>query len=125
MQVMWRRQNLASEFNGTEVNLVAVLMESYEEAGQTKERSIGELGTIKERYLTTKAIDARAFHQGLFWVVVDKKLDLLDLEPILRNSIETEIFKRVPRPNQDWALWGVTCIPRFDALDQGTGYGSS
>lgn len=120
MHVMWRRQKLASGLNGTAVNLVAVLMESYEEAGQTKERFIGELGNIKERYLTTRAKDTRAFHQGLFWVVVDKKLDLLNLEPILRNTIETEILKKIPRPNQDWALWGVTCIPRYDSLEEGT-----
>ena len=114
MHVIWRKQRLASGLNGAGVNLVAVLMENYEEAGQSKERLIGELGSVKERYLTTKAKDTRAFHQGLFWVVVDKKLDSLELGPVLRNTIETEILKKIPRPNQDWALWGVTCIPRYD-----------
>jgi hypothetical protein len=115
MHVTWRRQELSSGPNGTGVSLVAVLMESYQEAGRPKEKFIEELAAIRERYLTTKARDTRAFHQGLFWVVVDKKLDALNLESVERTTIEAEILKRVPRPNQDWALWGVTCIPRYDA----------
>lgn len=114
MHVSWRKQKVPSELNGKGVNLVAVLMEDYQEAGQTKEKFVEELGAIKERYLTTRAKDTRAFHQGLFWVVVDKKLDFLDLAPAARTIIEAEILKRVPRPNKDWALWGVTCIPRYD-----------
>ena len=115
MYVTWHKQKLSSALNGTGVNLIAVLMENYQEAGQPKEKFIEELGAIKERYLTTKAKDTRAFHQGLFWVVVDKKLDSLQLESVERTTIEAEILKRVPRPTQDWALWGVTCIPRYDA----------
>jgi hypothetical protein len=115
MHVAWRKQKSSSGLNGTGVSLVAVLMESCQEAGRPKEKFIEELGAIKERYLTTKATDTRAFHQGLFWVVVDKKLDALQLESAERTTIEAEILKTVPRPNQDWALWGVTCIPRYDA----------
>ena len=115
MYVTWRKQKLSSKLNGRGVNLVAVLMENYQEAGQPKEKFIEELGAIRESYLTTKARDTRAFHQGLFWVVVDKKLDSLELKSVERTSIEAEILKRVPRPTQDWALWGVTCIPRYDA----------
>jgi hypothetical protein len=115
MHVRWRKEKLTHGLNGAAVNLVAVLMENCQKAGQTKERFVDELGAIKERFLTTKARDTRAFHQGLFWVVVDKKLDSLELESVERTTIETEILKRVPRPNKDWALWGVTCIPRYDA----------
>ena len=115
MHVAWRKQKLSSKLNGAGVSLVALLMENYQEAGQSKEKFIEELGVIKESYLTTKAKDTRAFHQGLFWVVVDKKLDSLELESDERTTIEAEILKRVPRPDKDWALWGVTCIPRYDA----------
>ena len=114
MHVAWRKQKLSSGLNGTGISLVAVLMDNYQEAGRSKVAFIEELGAIKERYLTTKAKDTRAFHQGLFWVVVDKKLDSLELEPVERAAIENEILKKVPRPNKDWALWGVTCIPRYD-----------
>ena len=114
MHVAWRKQKLSSGLNGTGISLVAVLMDNCQEAGRSKEAFTEELGAIKERYLTTKAKDTRAFHQGLFWVVVDKKLDSLELEPVERAAIENEILKKVPRPNKDWALWGVTCIPRYD-----------
>jgi hypothetical protein len=57
----------------------------------------------------------RAFHQELFWVAVDKKLDQLNLDAELRNKIEADIIKTVSRPGDDWALWGVTCIPVLDS----------
>ena len=56
----------------------------------------------------------RAFHQGLFWAAVDRKLDHLKLDGGLRSRIEAVIAKTVSRPDEDWALWGVTCIPIFD-----------
>jgi hypothetical protein len=45
---------------------------------------------------------------------VDKKLDRLGLDSHQRNRIEADIAQRVSRPDEDWELWGVTCIPRFD-----------
>ena len=56
----------------------------------------------------------RAFHRGLFWTVVDKKLDEFRLEPVVRDKIEAEIIEKVPRPTSDWALWGVRCVPKYE-----------
>ncbi|UCE54099.1 MAG: hypothetical protein JSV31_01250 [Desulfobacterales bacterium] len=114
MYVRWQRQKLKSGLNGTSINLVALLVGNYRKKGQPQEKCLEELGTIKEHFLTTKAKDTRAFHQGLFWVVVDKKLDHLGLNPVVRKRIEAEILETVPRPNDDWALWAVTCIPQYD-----------
>ena len=77
-------------------------------------RFVEQLGSIRERMLNSKARDMRAFHQGLFWAHVDKKLDHLTLNPALRKEIESKISETVSRPNDDWSLWSVTCIPRID-----------
>jgi hypothetical protein len=72
---------------------------------------INFLGSIEERFLNTKARDMRAFHQGLFWVVVDKNLDNLGLEAGERQKIEMEISELVPKPYDEWALWGGRLLP--------------
>jgi hypothetical protein len=56
----------------------------------------------------------REFYRGIFWVGVNKKLDDLKLDPELREELELEILKTVPRPANEWALWAVTCVPRYD-----------
>jgi hypothetical protein len=114
MHVKWQRKNLKSGFNGAANHLVALLVDRSPKGGQIQEGLREELGSIKEQYLQTKATDTRAFHQGLFWAAVDKKLDSLALAPDVRSAIERQILKEVPRPGEDWALWGVTCIPRYD-----------
>ena len=114
MHVEWQRQKLKSGFNGAANNLIAVLVNNSPSNGQAHEKLVQELGSIKAKYLQTKARDAREFHQGLFWAAVDKKLDFLALAADVRKSIEHQILKEVPRPGEDWALWGVTCIPRYD-----------
>jgi hypothetical protein len=114
MQVRWRRQKDNNGVNGHAVNLVAVLVEQSREADRTTERLIEELGSVKEHFLTIRATDTRAFHQGLFWAAVEKKLDSLKLESNEREKIELKLLEKVPKPQADWALWGVTCIPRYD-----------
>jgi len=89
-------------------------VESCQNNGNTKQRIVDNLGEIDEKFLSTNVRNMRAFHQGLFWVAVDKKLDHLKLGARLRNKIEAVILETVSRPDKDWALWGVTCIPRFD-----------
>ncbi|MBW2411434.1 MAG: hypothetical protein JRF72_16675 [Deltaproteobacteria bacterium] len=114
MHVKWQRLKLKSGFNGATNHLVALLVDKSANEAPKHDGLHAELGTIKEQYLQTKATNAREFHQGLFWAAVDKKLDLLALSPDVRNRIEQQILKEVPRPGEDWALWGVTCIPRYD-----------
>ena len=114
MQVRWQRQKIKNGFNGNTINLVALLVENFCKADRTEETLIEELGRIKEKFLTIKVTDTRAFHQGLFWAAVDKKLDHLKLDPSVRENIEVKLLEKVPKPQDDWALWGVTCIPRYD-----------
>ena len=114
MHVQWEKQ---SPQNGAKVkglNLEALLVESYQDNGSMKHRLIERLGAIEEKFLVSKVRNMREFHQGLFWAVVDKKLDRLRLDPLQRDRIESDIYQMVSRPDEDWALWGVTCIPRFD-----------
>jgi hypothetical protein len=114
MDLKWERHRAAASKNGRGVNLVAVLVADAPAEGELKDRFIEQLGVIGEHFLFSKAQDMRAFHQGLFWTNVDRKLDLLTLNPAERKKIESKISETVPRPNPDWALWSVTCIPRYD-----------
>jgi hypothetical protein len=114
MDVRWEKQIVEVGKNGRGRSLVAVLVEDYQKAQKNKKRFAEQLGSIKEHILNSKARDMRAFHQGLFWARVDKKLDHLTLKPEQRKEIESKISETVPRPNGDWALWSVTCIPRYD-----------
>jgi hypothetical protein len=115
MDVRWEKQIVEARKNSRGHSLVAVLVEDYQEGDKTKIRVIQQLGSIKELYLSSNARDMRAFHQGLFWAHVDKKLDHLTLKPEERKKIESKISETVSRPNGDWALWSVTCIPRYDS----------
>jgi hypothetical protein len=114
MDVRWERQRIDSSKNGRGVRLVAVLVASPRIEGEIEERFFEPLGVIGEHFLRSKARDMRAFHQGLFWTTVDHKLDLLMVSSSERKKIESKISETVPRPNPDWALWSVTCIPRYD-----------
>ena len=114
MDVRWEKQIGEAGKNGGGRSLVAVLVEDCQEAEENKMRFVEQLGCIRERMLNSKARDMRAFHQGLFWARVDKKLDHLTLKPEQRKEIESKISETVSRPNDDWSLWSVTCIPRID-----------
>ena len=114
MDVRWEKQIVDAGKNGRGRSLVAVLVGDCQEAEKTKMRFIERLGSIKEQILNSKARDMRAFHQGLFWAHVDKKLDHLALKPEQRKEIESKISETIPRPNDEWSLWSVTCMPRYD-----------
>lgn len=114
MDVSWKRKKIINGKNVSGVNLVAELVDNYQKAGNTSGNFTTQLGTIGEKFLNSKARDMRAFHQGLFWVRVDRKLNRLTLKPQERQKIESIISETVPRPDMDWALWSVTCNPRYD-----------
>ena len=114
MDVRWEKQNVEAGKNGRERSLVAVLVGDYHGTETNEMRFVEQLGSIRERMLNSKARDMRAFHQGLFWANVDKKLDHLALNPAQRKEIESKISETVPRPNDEWSLWSITCIPRYD-----------
>ena len=73
-----------------------------------------QLGSIDERFIKTRIRCTREFHQGLFWKAVDLQMEQLGLERHFKKDLEQEISEKVPRPGDEWALWGVTCIPLFD-----------
>ena len=114
MDVCWKRKKIKNGTNGSGINLVAVLVGNYQKEATARGNLTRPLGTIGEKFLNSKARDMRAFHQGLFWVRVDRKLNRLTLKPQERHKIESIISETVPRPDKDWALWSVTCIPRYD-----------
>ena len=111
--VRWRSQTNPEGKNG-ENCLIAELVEAYEEYEPRKEIVIKHLGKIEERFLTTRARDARAFHQGIFWVNADRELDVLGLPPEVRKKVEIALAEKVPRPHDNWALQGITCAIRYD-----------
>lgn len=109
MRVVWQRQR--AEGADSRIRLTAVLEMDGDGRPQV---FTAQLGSIEERFLETRIPCTREFHQGLFWKAVDRRLERLGLEPHTREALEREISRKVPRPGEEWALWGVTCIPRFD-----------
>jgi len=91
--------------------LTAVLVADRSEDGG---RACSYLGSIEERFLTVNIPMTREFHQGLFWKGVARNLEAADLDGDTRQRIESEICRRVPKPDDEWPLWGVTCIPRYE-----------
>ena len=115
MHVKWEKRSPQSGVNGKGINLEALLVDTYPGKGPVKLRQIEHLGSIQEKFLASKVRNMREFHQGLFWASVDRKLDHLKLTPSLRRRVEADLSEMVSRPGEDWALWGVTCIPSFDS----------
>ena len=114
MHIKWKKQSPQNRIKVKSINLEALLVESYQDNGSVEHRLIEYLGAIEERFLASKVRNMREFHQGLFWTAVDKKLGRLRLDPRQRERIEADISQMVSRPDEDWVLWGVTCIPLFD-----------
>ena len=109
MKVNWKVQP-----GGTNIryeSLQAVVVDGHHLNGND---SVIELGSIEKRFLEVNIRCTREFHQGLFWKKADFVLDQLALPPEDRESIEEQLTEKIPRPGCDWALWGVTCIPRYE-----------
>ena len=115
MNVKWEKKILNRPSNRKRYQLCFFLVENYIEEGKSKEKLVGHLGAIEERFLNSHISDVKAFHQGLFWAKMDKKLDNLKLGAEKRNRVEAEILELVPRPTEEWALWAVTCVPQYDS----------
>ena len=114
MELKWEKRDQEINCSGKHPRLVALLVDAHQESTGGPDHVIARLGSIEERFLNVNIGSMRDFHKGLFWTVVDKKLDELGLALEERTVIENEISDRIPRPCDEWALWGVTCIPRFD-----------
>jgi hypothetical protein len=115
MNVRWVRKDLNPAVRGKKHLCLIVFLEKTPHLTQpSRKAALIQLGDIEERYLKTNVYNVRHFMQGLFWVKVEKKLDQLNLEPVDRKDIERKVSQKVARPPVDWALWGITCVPRFD-----------
>ena len=114
MYVNWERQIKSTGGGRTECQLVAFLVEGNTSENRENTQVLTKLATIQERFLNMHISRTRAFHQGLFWAKVDKVFKELCLAKNIQETLETQISAKVPRPADDWALWGVTCIPRID-----------
>ena len=114
MQLKWEKRDQDIISNGKHARLIAYLVDGHHTPAGKQDLVIARLGSIEERFLNVNIGTMRDFHKGLFWTVVDKRLDELDLASEDRITIENEIAEKIPRPCDEWALWGVTCIPHFD-----------
>ncbi len=114
MHVRWERRTTSTKRSITQYQLVALLVEGCLSEENKNAKVLARLAAIQERFLRIRISKTRAFHQGLFWVKVDQKLEKLGLEEEVQQALEAQISEKVPRPGDDWALWGVTCIPQID-----------
>ena len=114
LDIRWEKQDVESDGSRRRTWLLASLVETVQENGIKRNGVIANLGAIETRFLNVPIKCTREFHQGLFWVHVKKNLDQLGLELEVRASIEAVLAETVPKPGDDWALWGVTCIPQYD-----------
>jgi hypothetical protein len=111
MRVKWELQHHGKNGRGDSWNVYLV-----DGDNGVHEKMIDRIGSIENRFLTVNVRCTREFHQGLFWMNASGKLDRLGLSPLERQAIEAQISAKVPRPGNEWALWGVTCIPRYDSI---------
>ena len=114
MYVNWERQTERNGRGKPQCQLVAFLMDGRSSETMEDNQVLAKLGAIQERFLHMRISKTRAFHMGLFWANVDRIFEELCLAKNIQDTLEAQISERVPRPADDWALWGVTCIPRID-----------
>ena len=109
MKVKWNQ--LPAGSNGRGGRLEAVLVDGHLRGHETV---ITQLGAIETRFLHVNIRTTREFHQGIFWKKVDQRLAELELSSAIQSSIEEQLCEKVQRPGDDWPMWAVTCIPRYD-----------
>ena len=114
LNIRWEKRDEEADGGRRRTRLVASLVETVQENGLKRNRVIANLGAIETRFLNVPIKCTREFHQGLFWVHAKNKLDDLGLEFEVRAFIEAALAETVPKPGDDWALWGVKCIPQYD-----------
>ena len=114
MKIRWEEKQSENVLGHPETLLMAILIETEPSDGVSRNTVGVNLGSIKKRFLSINIPRTREFHQGLFWSLVEKNLDRIKMDSREKEAIKATIADRVPKPGSEWALWGVTCIPRFD-----------
>ena len=114
MKILWERQETSTRGRLVLYQLVALLVDGHHSESDEPPTIVARLGSIQEQFLRIPVRRTRAFAQGIFWVGVDKKLEELALDRQTHLALEHQISEKIPRPGEDWALWGVTCNTQID-----------
>jgi hypothetical protein len=114
MKVVWEERQAAGRSNPGGKTLIALLVKAHSDNESSEQTVIAQLGSIEKRFLRVNIRCTREFHQGLFWKQIEISLDRLDLTSEMKHKIALAVAERIPVPGEEWALWGVTCIPRYD-----------
>lgn len=114
MKVIWERQETGRRGRLVQYQLIALLVDGHFSESDENRPVLARLGSIQEQFLRIPVRRTRAFAQGIFWAEVDKKLEELALNRRIHLALEVQISEKIPRPGEDWALWGVTCNARID-----------
>ena len=115
MEVKWQYTETAPEIGKPQTCLNAILVDNRNEKGHRTEYVIAGLGSIELRFLNVNIANMRQFARGLFWSKLDDTLNHLSLTAIQKVIIEEAVSQKVPKPLGSWALWSVTCVPRYDS----------
>jgi hypothetical protein len=114
MKIAWEERHAVGKGNRNRDCLVALLVSAPAADGSSEQNVIAQLGSIEKRFMQINIKCAREFQQGLFWKQIESAMDRLALTPEMKDTIVAAVSERVPIPGENWALWGVTCIPRYD-----------
>jgi hypothetical protein len=88
MYIRWKRYVLRRT---ADVTLKAFLVDSVRVAGRPRQRILGYLGAIRERYQQAPA------HRLRFWSQVAPRLTALQVDPGTRTVLEARLARVVPR----------------------------
>ena len=114
MPIRWIKNHQDDDSSRKGCLFTLVLEEEDLPFPMTNHLTTWHLASIEERFLVVNIPTVRAYYKGLFWVSVDRNLDRLNIDHAKREKIERQISQKVPRPPDDWALWGVVCVPSYD-----------
>lgn len=118
MLVHWKSETVHAVGSRPSRCRVALLVAADSDASKPEASVVARLASIEERYLTVPISHLREFHRGLFWSRIERRLNQLGLTPETRAAVEAQLAACIPRPGDEWALWGVTCIPHFDCEEK-------
>src|SRR5689334_12801076 len=96
MFVRWKKRCLSHRsWEPQHCALYAVLVENRRVDGHVRQKVIRHLASIREKHLDAVA------HRESFWQSVDWNLDDLNIEPGVREELESNLAGKVPRPERE------------------------
>jgi hypothetical protein len=88
MYIRWKR---CARRRTADVTLKAFVVQSVRVQGRPRQRILGYLGAIRQRYQQTPA------HRQRFWQQVAPRLTALQMDPGMREALETDLARVVPQ----------------------------